>query len=844
MRQIQAPGIELNEFDRSQYNILQPAVEDAPYCLICGFSDKGENYAVKYLNNKTSLLQTFGSPQTEFEKYFYNGCLEIISNGGICLATRLPYDNESLNKFTYCDYIVDQLPKQTGNILDITEYNKTFVGIQNLLIDLIQTTLPFSKYKNKLLADYNLLTLKNIVNCIEELREIYLAEKTSSTEQFEELKKVKDIFQAINQLIELSSDKNKEDFCHLRILDSNLTSYISIIADESNVGSGKITMSQFDDLKVGNVAAIKNKIRIVDISRSNYDEATQATVSSYIKDECTATVVETNDCLGIVPVIVSPVNALYFQEQLKLIGSYAGNDNFGNDVDGGLYSQINSLSSVYSPFMAGENATLSVDMSSLQNAENLVMPLSSSTTMQQSVSRMTALQFPNIIFNDAEHLDTKYLKHIGVVVLKAYRDNANSGQVGFQLLESFVGSLDRNAKDKLTGASIFIDKIVNQSSHYINIFSNVPPQTIQQASIIAAVRNRAYSLGFYQLDLVKNISLHTSIIDALSKLFMKTCNRNEFPIDIIIDAGVSNIAQNVYSKSLAYNKDMFVQQLNSAEDARIWQSIIQKFDDFCKYTRKDCMFIADGLRTFCLINDSKIVRDTDPASSVQNSIIPKLKYMAGINSSYSAGYCNWFLVNDEYTGDQFWCPPSIKVLRSYIYCDTYCHPWSVPAGMNRGRIYGAVDVAFQPTIDEAGKIYSQTWNYAVSYPADGIIIEGQKTFQKAYTALDRVNVRRLMLYLEKSVVRLARYFLYEGNTEYLRQQFVDAITPIFDDAISNNGIVDYAIKCDAELNTAQVIENNEMRCKIAVKPVKALEFLVLDFIVTNQSADVNEEVRR
>ena len=75
--------------------------------------------------------------------------------------------------------------------------------------------------------------------------------------------------------------------------------------------------------------------------------------------------------------------------------------------------------------------------------------------------------------------------------------------------------------------------------------------------------------------------------------------------------------------------------------------------------------------------------------------------------------------------------------------------------------------------------------------------------------------------------------MYEGNTAYLRQQFVDAITPIFDDAVSNNGILEYAIKCDDELNTLQVIDNNEMRCKIAVKPVKALEFLVLDFIVTN-----------
>jgi len=112
------------------------------------------------------------------------------------------------------------------------------------------------------------------------------------------------------------------------------------------------------------------------------------------------------------------------------------------------------------------------------------------------------------------------------------------------------------------------------------------------------------------------------------------------------------------------------------------------------------------------------------------------------------------------------------------------------------------------------------------------------------TALDRVNVRRLMLYLEKQVTRIGKQFLYEGNTPYLRQNFVDTIRPIFEEAVQGDGIRDYAIKCDDELNTPQVIENNEMRCRIALRPVKTLEYLVLDFIVSRQTANVAEEVLR
>ena len=110
-------------------------------------------------------------------------------------------------------------------------------------------------------------------------------------------------------------------------------------------------------------------------------------------------------------------------------------------------------------------------------------------------------------------------------------------------------------------------------------------------------------------------------------------------------------------------------------------------------------------------------------------------------------------------------------------------------------------MAFTPLDSDAGQIYSNQWNYAMNYPIDGIIIEGHRTFQAAKTALDRVNVRRLMLDLEKKIARIARHFVYEGNTAYLRQSFVDAARTVLEDAVNGDGISEYAIKCDDELNT-------------------------------------------
>lgn len=257
------------------------------------------------------------------------------------------------------------------------------------------------------------------------------------------------------------------------------------------------------------------------------------------------------------------------------------------------------------------------------------------------------------------------------------------------------------------------------------------------------------------------------------------------------------------------------------------------------------MYIADGLRPFCLDGDSKIVRATAPKNTVSNSIIPKLKWMSGaLNSSYAAGYCNWFYQTDKSTGDYFWIPPSIKAAGVYAYCDEYFHTWNAPAGMTRGIVNNAVDVAFIPNDDEAGQIYSNKWNYAMSYPMQGIVIEGHKTFQLDMTALDRVNVRRLMLYLEKQTYYIAQAFKYESNNEYTRQRFVDQLSEVFDAAVEGFGVKEYYIKCDEELNPPEVVDNNELRCKIAVKPVKVVDYIVIDMIATRQSASISEEVMR
>ena len=213
-----------------------------------------------------------------------------------------------------------------------------------------------------------------------------------------------------------------------------------------------------------------------------------------------------------------------------------------------------------------------------------------------------------------------------------------------------------------------------------------------------------------------------------------------------------------------------------------------------------------------------------------------------INSSYSAGYLNWFWSIDHYSGEYMWMPPSIKTIGVYLYTDNYGAYWDAPAGLNRGRIRETSNLAFNPTNEEAGQIYINSWNYAVSYPLEGIFVEGQKTFQKDKTALDRVNVRRLMLGMEKVIRGFCKYFLYEGNTQFIRTRIKDTIDNYLEQVRANDGISEYMTVCDDRNNNEQTIENNELHITIAVRPIKSIEFIILNFIATNQSVDVAEVI--
>lgn len=204
------------------------------------------------------------------------------------------------------------------------------------------------------------------------------------------------------------------------------------------------------------------------------------------------------------------------------------------------------------------------------------------------------------------------------------------------------------------------------------------------------------------------------------------------------------------------------------------------------------------------------------------------------DSSYAALYWPWVKIRDTYNRIDVWVPPSGSVMATYVLSDALGAPWFAPAGLNRGLVPLIEDVYSTPTSEERDLMYGyrNAVNPIVKFPGtEGFFIFGEKTLQRRPTALDRVNVRRLMLYLEKTIREAAKRLLFEPHDALLRRQFVSIASRILDTVKTQRGVYDFFVKCDEELNTPDVVDRNELRAQIGVQPVRTAEFIFIEFSI-------------
>jgi len=172
--------------------------------------------------------------------------------------------------------------------------------------------------------------------------------------------------------------------------------------------------------------------------------------------------------------------------------------------------------------------------------------------------------------------------------------------------------------------------------------------------------------------------------------------------------------------------------------------------------------------------------------------------------------------------------------------DKVAHPWFAPAGLNRGGIDIAIQAERKLSQSNRDDLYESNVNPIATFPGQGVVVFGQKTLQKKSSALDRVNVRRLLIKVKKFIASSSRFLVFEQNVESTRRRFLSIVNPYLEQIQSNSGLTAFRVVMDASNNTADTIDRNILYGQIFLQPARTAEFIILDFTVQPSGATFPE----
>jgi len=212
------------------------------------------------------------------------------------------------------------------------------------------------------------------------------------------------------------------------------------------------------------------------------------------------------------------------------------------------------------------------------------------------------------------------------------------------------------------------------------------------------------------------------------------------------------------------------------------------------------------------------------------------------SSSYVVFDSGYKYTYDKYNDVFRYVPLNGDIAGLAARTDLIADSWFSPAGFNRGVIRGAVKLAYNPTQGQRDELYRARVNPVVTLPGQGTLLFGDKTGLSTPSAFDRINVRRLFITLEKAISTASKFQLFEFNDEFTRAQFRNIVEPFLRDVQGRRGVTDFRVVCDSSNNTANVIDSNEFRADIFVKPNRSINFIQLQFVATRSGAAFEEVV--
>jgi hypothetical protein len=249
-------------------------------------------------------------------------------------------------------------------------------------------------------------------------------------------------------------------------------------------------------------------------------------------------------------------------------------------------------------------------------------------------------------------------------------------------------------------------------------------------------------------------------------------------------------------------------------------------------SRKDCIAVISPHRT-------GVVNETNPNTQTNNIV----KFFSPLSSSSYAVFDSGY----KYTYDRFnnkfvYIPCNADVAGLMARTNVTAFPWFSPAGQQRGVLNNAIKLSYNPNKSQRDLLYSNRVNSIINQPGSGIILFGDKTALGFASAFDRINVRRLFLTVEQALERSANAQLFEFNDQVTRSNFVNIVEPFLRDVQSKRGVFDFRVICDESNNTPDIIDNNEFRADIFLKPTRSINYITLTFVATRTGVSFEEVV--
>jgi hypothetical protein len=386
-------------------------------------------------------------------------------------------------------------------------------------------------------------------------------------------------------------------------------------------------------------------------------------------------------------------------------------------------------------------------------------------------------------------------------------DGLISGTRG-TILETYPNlSILRNARNS-EGQSTYAKEVINNLSEYIYFINFDSDLTVAGAGGTAALSTN------YGLDSAKTVD--KSLASGLQSGGL--------------DVGATLTAYDLFEDKDQVEIDFLIAPSFSGSDRMI--TVVNDLVSTAQSTRKDCVVVASP-------NRAALLNVTSDADKVTNTVATVSQYT---KSSYLVVDNNFLKIYDKYNDKYVWVPAASTVAGIMASTDFNRAPWFSPAGSRRGQLLGVTAINYSPTKAQRDTLYKAGVNPIANIPGQGVLLFGDKTFLGRPSAFDRINVRRLFLILERAIGRAAEQVLFEFNDEFTRAEFVNIVEPVLREVQGRRGITDFRVVCDETNNTAEVIDRNEFKADIFIKPARSINYVTLSFVAVRTGVDFEEVV--